>query len=83
MQLIMEQIVPYMVAGRKCPPVQLQSVRTSTGAIGVHNTASKCYLHKGMYADVKGLALMQAKYNMRPRRSQGCILPEALGSGYN
>ena len=49
----------YIAAGRKCPPVQLQRVRTSTGTIGVPDAASNCYLHKGMHADVKGSALMQ------------------------
>ena len=37
----------YIAAGRKCPPVQLQRVRTSTGTIGVPDAASNCYLHKG------------------------------------
>ena len=45
--LIMEQIVPYIAAGRKCPPLQLQRVRTSTDTIGVPDAASNCYLHKG------------------------------------
>ena len=57
--LIMEQIVPYIAAGRKCPPLQLQRVRTSTDTIGVPDAASNCYLHKGMHAGVKGSALMQ------------------------
>ena len=57
--LIMEKIVPYIAAGRKCPPLQLQRVRTSTDTIGVPDAASNCYLHKGMHADVKGSALMQ------------------------
>ena len=48
----------YIAAGRKCPPVQLQRVRTSTGTIGVPDAASNCYLHKGMHADVKGLAIV-------------------------
>ena len=49
----------HISAGRKCPPVQLQRVRTSTGTIGVPDAASNCYLHKGMHANVKGSALMQ------------------------
>ena len=40
---------------------KLQRVRTSTGAIGVHDAASKCYLHKGMQT-LKGLALMQVTF---------------------
>ena len=36
----------YIAAGRKCPPVQLQRVRTSTGTIGVPDPASNCYLYK-------------------------------------
>ena len=49
----------YIAAGRKCRPVQLQRVRTSTGTIGVPDAASNCYLHKGTHASVKGSALMQ------------------------
>ena len=37
----------HIAAGRKCPPVQLQRVRTSMGTIGVPDAASNCYLHKG------------------------------------
>ena len=36
---------------------KLQRVRTSTGAIGVHDAASKCYLHKGMQP-LKGLVVV-------------------------
>ena len=58
----------YIAAGRKCPPVQLQRVRTSTGTIGVPNAASNCYLHKGMHADVKGSALHQPYSECRTDR---------------
>ena len=36
---------------------KLQRVRTSRGAIGAHNAASKCYLPKGMQT-LKGLAFV-------------------------
>ena len=42
----------YIAAGRKCPPVQLQRVRTSTGTIGVPDAASNCYLHKGRIINI-------------------------------
>ena len=49
----------YIAAGRKCPPVQLQRVRTSTGTIGVPDAASNCYLHKGRPFNICMHALMQ------------------------
>ena len=61
----------YIAAGRICPPVQFQRVRTSTGTIGAPDAASNCYLHKGMHADVKGSALMQVTIASCIGRSNG------------
>ena len=49
----------YIAAGRKCPPVQLQRIRTSMGTIGVPDAASNCYLHKGRPFNICMHALMQ------------------------